>query len=119
MSGMRTWCSSVDGGRLAVAARAVCSVGVVRWQKGLRGERLGDRDSLREDGVDVHGDRRQRHARRPVGEALWMRAVCGVERGLAYSGDLGDAAVEDIGWCEQGEARVVMLVVVPGEEVLE
>jgi len=48
-----------------------------------------------------------------------MRAVCGVERGLAYGGDLGDAAVEDIGWGEQGEARVVMVVVVPGEEVLE
>ena len=48
-----------------------------------------------------------------------MRTVCGVERGLAYGGDLGDAAVEDIGWSEQGEARMVMVVVVPGEEVLE
>ena len=48
-----------------------------------------------------------------------MRTVCGVERGLSYGGDLGDAAVEDIGWSEQGEARMVMVVVVPGEEVLE
>jgi hypothetical protein len=32
-----------------------------------------------------------------------MHTVCGFERGLAYGGDLGDAAVEDIGWCEQGE----------------
>jgi hypothetical protein len=33
-----------------------------------------------------------------------MCAVRGVERGLTDGRDLGDAAVEDVGWCEQGEA---------------
>ena len=67
----------------------------------------------------MHGGRRPRHARRPVGEALGMRAVRDVEGGLTYGSNLGDAAVEDIGRCEQGEPCVMVVVVVPGEEVAE
>src|SRR5436190_23673113 len=97
---------------------------LVRGPRGCRARRRrgclrGDQDSLRENGVDVHGGRRQRHARRPVGEALGMRAVRDVEGGLTYGSNLGDAAVEDIGRCEQGEPCVMVVVVVPGEEVAE
>ena len=67
----------------------------------------------------MDGDGRQPDARRAVGEALRVRTVRGVECGLACRRDLGDAAVEDVGRGEQGQARVVMVVVVPAEEVAE
>ena len=48
-----------------------------------------------------------------------MSEVRGVERGLADGCDGGYAAVEDVSRGEKGESCVVMVVVVPGEEIAE
>ena len=66
-------------------------------------------------------DRRgwQRDAWRAVSEALGGGGVGEVERDLADGRDDGHAPEEDIGGREEREARVVMVVVVPAEEVLQ
>jgi len=64
----------------------------------------------------MHSVGREAGPRWALQEALGMCALGGVERGLA---GCGDAAVEGLGRCEQGEADVMMMVIVPGEEVAE
>jgi hypothetical protein len=62
-------------------------------------------------------------ARRPLGdrstawEALGMSSMCVVENGLALDDALVNAVEVNIGWREHCDAAVVMLVVVPVEEV--
>ena len=51
-----------------------------------------------------------------MSEALRMDAVGGIERELAHGAHRIDATEEDVGRGEEGEAGVVMLVVVPAEE---
>jgi hypothetical protein len=53
------------------------------------------------------------------GEALWTCGIGGVESGLPSGAHGLDATVEDVGGRKKREARVVMLVVVPTEELLQ
>ena len=68
--------------------------------------------------VDGHGRGRPVHDGSAVGEAFGMSRVGVIESRLATSGDVLDAAVEYIGWGEEGKSRVLMIVIVPGEELL-
>jgi hypothetical protein len=54
-----------------------------------------------------------------VREPLGVRVVRGVERRLAHGAHFLDASVEDIGRREECEAGVMVLVVVPAEELLQ
>src|SRR5215471_18687703 len=53
---------------------------------------------------------------RPPDEALGMCSVGEVERFLATGNDLLGASIVDIARRQEGDAAVVVLVVVPGEE---
>jgi hypothetical protein len=64
-------------------------------------------------GVDG-GERRWRFGgRSPTREALRVLAPCGLEGGLAVLKDRRNALKEDIRRGEQGQCRVMMLVVLP------
>src|SRR5208337_1459987 len=80
------------------------------------GRRRVEGDGARVDRVDAHLVWRQGYAWRGVRKALGMGFVGCVERGLSDGADLIDAAEEDVGGSEEGEAGVVVLVVVPAEE---
>ena len=67
----------------------------------------------------MDGCRRQPDGGGAVGEALGVSGEGVVESGLTDRAYLLDAAVEDVGGGEEGQADVVMVVVVPAEEVLE
>ena len=83
------------------------------------GGRRRDAERLCDEGVDVNRGRRHRDARRAVREPLGVRVVRGVERGLAHGADFFDASEEDVGWREEREAGMMMLVVVPAKEILQ
>lgn len=67
--------------------------------------------------VDVDLGGRHRDVRRAVGETVGMGCVGGIERALAGGAHLLDMPVEHVSGREEREAGVVMLVVVPAEEV--
>ena len=54
-----------------------------------------------------------------MSEALGVRGVRGVERSLSRGGDDLDASVEHVARREERKGRVVMILVVPVEEVPE
>jgi hypothetical protein len=95
------------------------------WGRDRRGRFVGrgsgwkDQERVGGERVDVDGAGRQRDERRAVGEALGVGGVGDVERSLACGGDDRDASEEDVGRREEREARVMMVVVVPAEEVLQ
>ena len=78
-----------------------------------------DLDGVGPQRVDVHGGGRERDPRRAVRESLGVSLVGVVECGLSDGADVLDAAVEDVGGREEGERGVVVLLVVPAEEVLQ
>jgi hypothetical protein len=78
-----------------------------------------DLDDLGEHGVDVNCGGLQARSRLHVWEAFWMSEVRGVEGCLPAFGDDGAAIAKDIGWREDGEPCVMVLLVVPGEEIFE
>ena len=47
-----------------------------------------------------------------------MSGVGGVEGDLPAGGDFFDSAVEYLCWCEERKSRMVMIVIVPSEELL-
>ena len=55
---------------------------------------------------------------RSADEAFWMVLVSDIEDGLALGDELGRLAVVNRGGREQLEPGVVMLVVIPGKELL-
>ena len=78
-----------------------------------------DQERVSSERVDVDRGGWQRDAWRAVREALGGRGVREVERDLARGGDHLHAPEEDVGGREEREARVVMVVVVPAEKVLQ
>src|SRR5215212_3146360 len=68
--------------------------------------------------IDGHRGRRHSHRRWAVRKAFRMRGVGGVESELATGGDVSDAAIEYVGWCEERKARVLVNVIIPAEEFL-
>ena len=93
------------------AAHVVCDAQVVGGAADVHGV-AGER-------VDVDGRWGPGHTRRSAREALGVRGEGRVERGLALRGDELHAVVEDLARREEREAGVVMVVVVPREEVGE
>ena len=66
------------------------------------------------DGVERHPRRRASNDGSSAEEALWMPRKCSCKRLLAPR---GDATEEDVGRREEVEPFVVMVVVVPPEEI--
>lgn len=64
-----------------------------------------------------HCNRRQAHRGAPLHEPFGMGDVGSVERVLPMPCEVGDASKEDVGRREQSEARVVVAICVPVEDV--
>ena len=79
----------------------------------------GERNDEGFERVDMHAGGRQRRPWRAVGEALGVQGVRRVERRLAHGVHRRHAAEEHLGWREEREAGMLVLVVVPAEERAE
>lgn len=68
--------------------------------------------------VDPDGVGQSKVSRRLFDEPFGMQVVGGVKHRLPFGNDLGSFSVVHIGRCQQIESGVMVLVVVPGEELL-
>ncbi len=83
------------------------------------GTLLGLRGGLRGDRIDFDLRGRTSGERRPIRKAFGVRGVGGIERTLPNGSNVLDATIEDVFRREEGEPGVMVLVVVPAEELLE
>ena len=56
--------------------------------------------------------------RRSTDEPFWVGLVSEIENGLPFRDELGGLTIMNIGWSQQVQARVVVLLVVPRKELL-
>ena len=68
-------------------------------------------------GVDPHGRRRHFLGWQAENESFWMGGVSGFQCSSSTGDNVGVVSVVDRCWSEHAEAGVVMVVVVPGEEL--